>query len=206
VSRFHFDNDAQRKVRDLVLGPGLYGSFAVDGRYVYIDKGRLAGTLQKRYAVDTILQRADGRATCIEEKIVRGEYTAVTLETMSCTVPGKESDGWMKYGQADWLVYAMCCENLTLLCHIIDFAALQGCFWPAAKTFQETISKQQNRTACRKVPLDWIRERMGCTSKVIYPTEEGRDAVRAYRESHYLKLASSPPVRAGPAPRLTTPI
>lgn len=191
MSRFHIDNAAQRKVRDLVLGPGLYGSFALEGRYVYIDKGRLAGTLQKRYAVDTILQREGGQATCVEEKIVRGEYAAVTLETTSCTVPGRESDGWMKYGQADWLVYAMCCKNLTVACHIIDFQALRECFWPAVDEFEETISKQLNRTACRKVPVAWIRERVGHTLKIIHPTDEGRNAVREYRESHYLRTPDS---------------
>lgn len=47
VSDFVRDNEWQRKVRDSVLAPGFYGSYAVDGRYVFIDKGRLATTLQR---------------------------------------------------------------------------------------------------------------------------------------------------------------
>ncbi len=37
MSRFHTDDQWQKAVRDAVLGPGLYGPFSRDGRYVYID-------------------------------------------------------------------------------------------------------------------------------------------------------------------------
>jgi hypothetical protein len=195
VSRFHFDNEAQRRVRDLVLGPGLYGPFSLDGRYVYIDKGRLASILQQRYAVDTILQRADGTATCVEEKIVRDEYAALTLETMSCTIPGRESDGWMKYGKADWLNYAMCRDDGNVVCHIIDFRELQNAFWPEATRFGETVTEQNNRTACRIVPLSWINEQgIGHHARIIRPTPEGCAAVKDYRAGHYKHARPVPAV------------
>ncbi len=41
MSRFHTDDQWQKAVRDAVLGPGFYGPFSRDGRYVYIDKARL---------------------------------------------------------------------------------------------------------------------------------------------------------------------
>ncbi len=193
MSRFHDDDNAQKAVRDAVLGPGFYGPFSLDGRYVFIDKGRLATILQKRFAVDTILQRTNGAATCIEEKIVRWpgkEYTAIVLETKSCTVPGHESDGWMVYGQADWLNYVMCQENGNLLCHIIDFQKLKERFWERVDSFSETITKQHNKTACRVVPLDWVRANASTYSRQVFATPEGAEIVRAYNQGHYKKAAA----------------
>ena len=193
MSRFHTDDQWQKAVRDAVLGPGFYGPFSQEGRYVYVDKGRLATILQKRYAVDTILQRQDGRATCIEEKIIRWpgrEYDAVTLETQSCTVPGHESDGWMVYGKADWLNYVMCQENGNLLCHIIDFPLLQTNFWSVADRFPETVSKQHNRTSCRVVPLQWIKNNVPIYSRQVFATPEGAEVVKAYNKTHYKNRAA----------------
>jgi hypothetical protein len=194
VSRFHDDDNAQKAVRDAVLGPGFYGPFSLDGRYVFIDKGRLATILQKRFAVDTILQRTNGAATCIEEKIVRWpgkEYTAIVLETKSCTVLDHESDGWMVYGQADWLNYVMCQKNGNLLCHIIDFALLQAKFWEVFSQFPETVSKQHNRTACRVVPLQWVRDNVPIYSRQVFATPEGAEIVKAYNQTHYKKRATA---------------
>ena len=188
MSRFHADDQAQKAVRDAVLGPGFYGPFSCDGRYVYIDKGRLATILQKRYAVDTIVQREDGRATCVEEKIVRWpgyEYRAVTLETKSCIVPGHESDGWMVYGKADWLNYVMCQENGNLLCHVMDFPLLQAKFWDNIDQFRETVSEQHNRTSCRVVPLQWIYDNVPVYPRQVFATEEGAKVVKAYNRTHY---------------------
>ena len=193
MSRFHFDDAAQKKVRDLVLGPGLYGPFSLDGRYVFIDKGTLATTLQKRFAVDTIVQALDGRAVCVEEKIVRWpgyKYASLVLETKSCTVPGHESDGWMVYGQADLLHYAMCQENGDVLCRLINFPKLKKAFWPDVERFEETVSAQSNRTACRKVPLGWIEDHVGRPFKrLIKPTTEGAAVVIAYNAGRYKKVA-----------------
>jgi len=188
MSRFHDDNEAQRRVRDLVIGPGLYGVYAQDGRYVYIDKGRLALLLQKQFAVDTIVQSRKGDAVCIEEKIVRWPgyaHTSLTLETKSCTIPGLESDGWMVYGKADLLNYAMCQEDGNVLVHLIDFAKLQKVFWPVHQQFRETVTEQNNRTACRVVPLKWIKDQVGLFERTIHATSDGREAVRAYNGSHY---------------------
>lgn len=195
MKRWESDDRQQKAVRDVVLGPGLYGPFSKEGRYVYVDKGRFATILQKRYAVDTIIQRHDGRATCIEEKIVRwpfrGEpYDAITLETQSCTVSGHESPGWMEYGQADWLNYAMCQEKGDVLCHIINFQGLKDKFWPAAEQFALTVSKQHNKTACRVVPLAWIeKQEIGYFPRLIHATPEGAEIVKAYNQTHYKRAA-----------------
>ena len=190
MSRFHDDDAAQKAVRDAVLGPGLYGPHSKEGRYVYLDKGRLATLLQKRYAVDTFWQRLDGRATAVEEKIVRWPpygraYADLVLETRSCTVPGHESPGWMEYGQADLLNYALCQANGDVLCLLMPFPILQEKFWPVHEQFEETITEQHNRTACRKVPIKWIEDNVGLYRKLIRPTPEGAEIVKAYNSGHY---------------------
>jgi hypothetical protein len=194
MSRFHIDDAAQKAVRNVVLGPGLYGPFTMEGRYVYIDKGNLATVLQKRFAVDTVLQGRGGECWFAEEKIVRFpgyEYDAITLETKSCTVAGHESDGWMVYGQADWLVYAMCQGDGNVKCYIINFPRLKEKFWAAidSENWHETISKQHNRTACRVVPLSWIEKNVGIHPRLVHATPEGAEIVKAYNAGHYKAAA-----------------
>lgn len=189
MPRFHTDDAAQKAVRDAVLVPGFYGPISMNGRFVCVDKGRFATILQKRFAVDTILQRAsNGETVAVEEKIVRWpgyDYRDIVLETKSCTVPGHESDGWMVYAEADWLNYAMCQADGNVLCHIIGFQKLKDAFWPVADQFPETISEQHNRTACRKVPLAWIKTNVPHHPRMVYATPEGAEIVKGFNATHY---------------------
>lgn len=169
-SDFRRDDDWQRKMRDAVLAPELYGKYSRDGRYVFIDKGRCATLIQKRFAVDTIVQGRRGDAICIEEKIVRWPgyaYTAVCLETHSCTVPGHESDGWMKYGEADYLLYCCAQANDDLDCWLMEFQPLKQWFWSCADEFPDfQMANTLNRTKGKKVPIQRIRKHV--TTKHIY--------------------------------------
>lgn len=128
-----FDRDEKwaREVRDRVLVPHFYRKYVMEGRFVLIDKGRLAKELQRRYG-DTVVQARDGASVVwIEEKIVRWPgrtYTAFSLETHSCTVPGHESEGWMRYMQADYLLYCFHQPDDGLICYLIEFPALQAWF------------------------------------------------------------------------------
>ncbi|MGH2447590.1 MAG: hypothetical protein ACRDFS_03175, partial [Chloroflexota bacterium] len=157
MSDFERDNAWQRGVRDRILAPGFYEKYATDGRYVFIDKGRLATVMQKRFAVDTIAQGKNGNAICIEEKIVRWPgytYECFCLETHSCTRPGYETEGWMKYGQADFLLYCFQQHDGSLDCHLIDFEKLQAWFWPLAETFSVFGPLYtSNASMGRKVPI-----------------------------------------------------
>jgi hypothetical protein len=168
MSEYHRDMVWTRRMRDEILKPSFYGRYSCDGRYVFIDKGRLATLLQKRYAVDTIVQGKEGAAICIEEKIVRWPkrdepYTAFTLETRSCTVPGRETPGWMQYGKADYLLYCFANrDETTLRCYLIDFAALQKWFWGRYFIYPETITEQINHTECRVVPIDHVEAHVPC--------------------------------------------
>lgn len=157
MNEFERDDKWQKSVRNEILAPEFYGNYAVEGRYVVIDKGRLATIWQKRYAVDTIVQGRDGAAICIEEKIVRWpgyRYAAFALETKSCTIPGRESPGWMFYGQADYLLYCFQLDDASLDCWLIDFKKLQEWFWPLEATFPLFQMKDTlNKSAGRKVPV-----------------------------------------------------
>jgi hypothetical protein len=160
VSAFYNDNDWQRGMRDRVLAPSFYDGHALQGRYVFMDKGRFATILQKRYAVDTILQSRDGSAVCIEEKIVRWKgrhYDSFFLETRSCTVPGHESTGWMTYAEADYLLYCFAQENDDLDCYLIDFPELQAWFWKHDTEFPSSRMETENRTEGRLVPIATVQ-------------------------------------------------
>jgi hypothetical protein len=158
---FDRDNAWQKNLRDTILAPAFYDRFSVRGRYVFIDKGRLATTLQKRFAVDTIVQGKDGAALCIEEKIVRWPgyaYDAFCLETDSCTMPGRESPGWMRYGQADFLLYCFAQPDDSLICHLIDFPKLQAWFVPREASLPRFGPlRTLNASAGRKAPISQVR-------------------------------------------------
>jgi hypothetical protein len=165
--RFHEDDAWQRGIRDRILCPVFYRSYALEGRYVVVDKGRLATLLQRRCAIDTFLQGEAGTCLCAEEKIVRWPkrgkpYTAYSLETMSCTVPGRESPGWMRYGRADLLVYCFHQADDSLIVHVVAFRPLQQWFWLNETRFStfgplETL----NRSMGRVVPINDVADQVG---------------------------------------------
>jgi hypothetical protein len=160
VSDFHNDDKWQRLERDGKLVPAIYRTYAFEGRYILVDKGRFATLLQRRYAVDTLAQGSGGHIVAIEEKIVRWPgriYTAFTLETKSCTKPGHESNGWMIYGQADQLLYCFNQSNGDLDCYYIDFQILKSWFWTIESHLPIFIMHNTiNRTAGRVVPIQMV--------------------------------------------------
>ncbi len=175
MNDFRRDDAWQKMVRDSVLGPGFYGSYSLDGRYVFLDKGALATTLQKRFAVDTVLQSKHGKAVFIEEKIVRWpgyRYTAYCLETDSCTKPGFESKGWMHYGQADYLLYCFVLPD-RIEWDLIDFGKLREWFWSVHNTLPTFGPLPTlNRTAGRKALIATVKSNVPTWSGTIYPDPE----------------------------------
>ncbi len=183
---FQRDDKFQKDLRDRILAPDFYGKHAKGGRYVFIDKGRLATTFQKRFAVDTIVQGKNGAGLCIEEKIVRWPesnkpHMCFCLETDSCTVPGHESSGWMRYGKADFLLYCFQQQDLnSLACYLIDFPKLQAWFEPLQMnlpTFMMTDTL--NRSRGRLAPIEQVCEAVPCwrrfasASKLVSEIMEG---------------------------------
>jgi len=193
MNRFKYDDKGQRKIRDEIICPKLYSKYSMNGRYVCIDKGRMATLLQKRYAIDTVCQskKNHGEAVFIEEKIVRFKdkpYTSFTLEIKSCTVPGHESDGWMVYGEADVLNYVMCQDSNSFLLpyYLIPFQKLKEEFWKEdIDIFTDTITEQRNKTLCKIVPIKWVEKRVGIFSGYIELNEKEREIINTYNKSHY---------------------
>ena len=175
MSDFHRDDAWQKMVRDSVLAPAFYDGRAVRGRSVYLDKGKLATTLQKRFAVDTILQAKNGGAVCIEEKIVRWpgyRYNSYCLETDSCTKPGHESKGWMHYGQADYLLYCFMLDD-RIEWDLIDFPKLQAWFWPVHETLPKFGPLPTfNATAGRKASIITVKANVPTWSGTIFPNRD----------------------------------
>lgn len=190
MNDFWADNDGQRKVRDAVLIPHLYKQISMQGRFVCADKGRFAELLQRRSDVDTIVEREDG-LVAVEEKIVRWKgrvYTAVTLETDSCTLPGLESPGWMHYCEADKLLWVMCQGDGTVIYHVFGLPELKAAFWGALEKYPDLfpvhIEPSRNRTRSRVVDIEWIRNAgVPYAMGRIDPGPEGREIVRLYNEN-----------------------
>src|SRR3990167_9639384 len=121
----------------------FYRVKAYDGRFVFINKNKLLSKWLQENAVDTIMQISDSDEVYIEEKIVRWKgkkYEATTLETMSCTIPGREKDGWMKFSRADILAYGFEQENGDIELYLISFPKLKEWFWRNWRLFPETIN------------------------------------------------------------------
>jgi hypothetical protein len=188
VNEFQRDDGWQRQMRDRILAPSFYSTHAAKGRYVFLDKGKLATEIQRLKAVDTIVQGRENVAVCIEEKIVRwpkkrkNGYTAFTLETMSCTVPGREKAGWMKYGEADYLLYCFSDPTETALrCFLIDFPKLKAWFWKELSMdpckWLRTITEQINHSECCVVPFEDVQANVQpCREYLAIEPSSRRDA------------------------------
>lgn len=156
MNDFHRDNNWQRQMRDEFLVPFYRETFH---GYVLLDSGRFAKSQQDR-DVDTLAWHSDGEVIAIEEKIVRypgRKYTAICLETESCTVPGHIARGWMYYSGADVLLYCMQTGGGGLDCLSIDFPKLHDWFWRNAGDFHIHVMPDTiNKTASRIVPIDAV--------------------------------------------------
>jgi len=143
----------------------FYAIKAFEGRYVFINKesGAIGKELQNKN-IDTIMQITDNKEIYIEEKIVRWKgkkYDAFTLETDSCTVKGKEKDGWMKYGNFDYLFYGFVQNDDTIELYVIPFQRLKKWFWENYNNYPITITDQINKTMCRIVKIEDVKRNVG---------------------------------------------
>jgi hypothetical protein len=182
-SSFAKMNEFQMKIRNSVLKP-YYAHEAAEGRFIFLDKGKIAKMLQQ-IAVDTIMQIDENGTLSYEEKIVQWpgyKYTHFVLETMSCTVRGHEKQGWMHTARCDILRYCFCQENeRELLVYDIPFELLKEWFFKdnLFKRYYSTITNEINRTECKKVPIDDIMMNIkGCQSFLIRINEDERISIR----------------------------
>jgi len=164
MNDFTHDDEWQRDIRDRSLALNFYGNTALargldlDGPAVFLDRHQLALEIQQRYKFDTIIRSRRG-PIFIEEKIVRWkgyDYTAIAVETKSCTLPGRETDGWIVTSRADYLLYCMLTMESDLHCHMWPMAKLRAFFLPRIEEFYEHVETERNRTASRIVPIATI--------------------------------------------------
>lgn len=152
MKQWERDDTWQRAIRDRFLTP-FYKRICVDGRFVYFQKSDASTLIQKRMSVDTALQIKPDRSDCIEEKIIRQPWSSFFFETDSCTLPGKHSDGWMCYTQADALLYAFFCQHYLDTYIIRDFQDVKMWFWQVYTSFPERTMTTDNKTRGRLVPI-----------------------------------------------------
>lgn len=180
MNEFVHDDEWQKDIRDRILKP-WYQKHSFEGRFVFADKGKLATKIQREMAIDTIAQIPNGFIRGVEEKIVRWPangrpYQNFTFETMSCTVPGHEKQGWMYYSNCDTLLYCFVQEDgNSIIAYSIPFDNLKKWFFENDRYtgYPTTVTKQINKTECRIVPIsDVVRGVPGCKRIVIQPELE----------------------------------
>jgi hypothetical protein len=168
MTDFHRDNAWQRTVRDAVLVPGFYERF-FPKRYALIDGNDEASRSLQVCGIDTVVSLG-GALMFVEEKIVRfkidrGPYTAFAIETESCTVDGRKSDGWIKKTSlTDRLLYCFATreERPDLDCYWLGFAALQAWFIPREENYPRFGPLPTlNKSAGRVVPIDDVLTAIG---------------------------------------------
>lgn len=165
-----FDKDLNFAEKNRNRLKDFYSTKAFEGRYVFINKNNKLGSELQSKAIDTIFQVTDNKEVYIEEKIVRwkgNKLTAFALETESCTTLGREKDGWMKYGEFDYLVYGFIQANNDIELYIIPFKKLKTWFWQNYINFPITISKQINKTRCRIVKIQDVEKYVGFKTFII---------------------------------------
>lgn len=169
-TEFEIDDKWQRGVRDAVLVPGFYEK-RYPGLFKFADKD-LATQMR---GIDTLVESDSGNGweTTIDEKIVRWRgfhYTAFAFETDSCTVEGRERDGWMRHGEAEYLLYCFQEASLDLFCHLIEFRPLKKWFW-TDDNFKKFPTfgplDTLNRSAGRVVPIVAVRRNVPCSAFVV---------------------------------------
>ena len=159
---FVFGTQKYRPLLDI-----FYKHFCYNERFVCIgdiEKSSFSDLLQRKLKVDIIIQTNPKESYAVEEKVVAWPkcgkpYTALFLETDSCTNPGHESKGWMALSQADLLLYALVIERLGLVIYLIDFPQLKQWFWKkylpnlSRPEYGVSVMPDENRTKGRVVAI-----------------------------------------------------
>lgn len=180
MNEFVRDDRWQRIKRDNLLQP-YYRNICEDGRFVFLDKGKLADRIQREEAIDTILQLRNNGVLGIEEKLVRWpgyKYLSYTFETKSCTVEGREKQGWMYYSTCDYLLYGFVQEdNASIVAHLIPFPKLKAWFFEDNRYlgYRAFVTDQLNHTETRVVPIADVWGAIpGCKEVIITEANNGK--------------------------------
>jgi len=180
-----FNNDNQfSKHKDILLKP-YFGKISHEGRFV------LTGSefLQKTHGIDVIIQTKDDKSDIkIDTKHVRGNYTRLFIEELSCSNKGRENLGWLlkDNGHPDYIMHVMnpLCKGCKKICspcsnghseeelqksmvmYITNYKVLRDWYLPKYENnllnnFQLIIQPYGNKTTGRNIPYYTLRDELG---------------------------------------------
>ena len=177
---FASDNYWSKKM-DVVLSD-YWKHLAFEGRYIFTNSKMLQQTL----GIDVIIQLgSNDKEITIDTKHSRGSFDAVLLEAMSCTVKGKEKEGWgiKEEGRPDYIMHVMhdLCKGCNLNCSTCEYTAshITKAFITSAEgilqwyrplffskqlsSFKSFTTEQLNRTHGHIIPLRVAMKELGTT-------------------------------------------
>lgn len=170
MNNFDRDNAWQRPVRDRLITP-FYKWRYRHGSFEYFDgPDEEAVRMQRVHHIDTAGVTPTLGTEYIDEKIMRrrndgGSPVNVSIETLSCSLPGRTSPGWIHNRgnpRPTWLNYcyadAQVAEEVTkLACLWMPFDDLQGWFFETGEdTWPLHVEPYENMTHSRNVPIKQI--------------------------------------------------
>lgn len=162
------------KHKDMLLKE-YWERLSFEGRYV------LAGSMliQKMHGIDIIIQSKDDKTDyTIDTKHIRGSYTQLFLEELSCSVAGRETPGWaMKTENTpDYIFFILwpackgCYKNCNESCPLNERQVFEGIkgyafkhkemqqwFLEHKENYKTWTSKEINKTMGRNVPITVMR-------------------------------------------------
>lgn len=171
------DDKWQREQRDAILVPKFY-DVRWPKKYRFTD-----GDVElQRQGVDTVVEDAHALELTIDEKIVHWPgyaYKDFALETVSCSVPGRESVGWMTSGRSDYILYCMQQPRGDLWCHLIEFRPLKKWFYANEDRFPPFGPlNTMNRSMGKRVPIIAVRQNVPCEGFLLKVDDGQADRCR----------------------------
>lgn len=159
VSDLNYSETAKNILKD------VYKKMSFEGRFVFVNKGEKYKSLgsdliQKQLCVDTVAQISDCESILVEEKFRRHDYGDLLIETASCTVPGREKEGWIYTSQADFLVYVID-GKFEVKIYIIDMKKLRNFYLYNTAKYPRKRTEQINKTEFVLVPFEDIKKEVG---------------------------------------------
>lgn len=145
-----FSNRARR-----LLVTDFYPRIADDGKFVTLRGSDGSMWCQTQAHIDVVLEYR-GRSVTVEEKIVRGKYTALAVETLSNRELSRP--GWIMNSQADWLLYAFTVPT-GLEAWVMPMASLRQWFlaatrpYPQVETLNPLRGGESYHSVCVIVPI-----------------------------------------------------
>lgn len=189
LNDFGTDNNFS-KHKDMLLKP-YWGRISYEGRFV------LTGSefLQKTHGIDVIIQTKDDESDIkIDTKHVRGNYTQLFMEELSCSNKGRESYGWLLKddGHPDYIMHVMnplckgCYKNCTpcevgytneqlqkaMVLYITKYEPLREWYLPKFQNnelqkYQFVKQKTSNKTTGRNIPFSVLQNEVGSIKREI---------------------------------------